>query len=350
MPALPKPTPEAPAAPAAIPQLPAAPVSKSGSSLPAMIGDWIRQGAEGIIATQKILLDLAAQQNALALTIIRERFTALPTISLSPLVEFAGKAAENFMAAEKVLLDLASQETNIVHEGFKPGLAGTPVAGVANVVSQSVDTLIGAQKHFLELAQQETEAALKDYRDKHTIESAHLTELARGGVKTFVDTQRKFLDIVEQSVTGKKPAEAPPDPGVKKVDIFEMARQGVDTFIEAQKKLLDLASDQIGANVQLTKDIFAAPGGEQPHYTSIADVMRKSADSFVAAQKALMELAAKPERTATGAVAEAVSTAAAAVSSATDTATTKVKSAADQVGSKVKAAADHVAELAGASR
>src|SRR5690242_3330472 len=54
----------------------------SYSSIPNLIGEWIRQGTEGFIATQKILLDLAAQQNALALTILRERLgMSLPNVT-----------------------------------------------------------------------------------------------------------------------------------------------------------------------------------------------------------------------------------------------------------------------------
>ena len=46
----------------------AAPKVPPRNSIPGLFGEWIRQGAERYIATQKILLDLAAQQNALALT------------------------------------------------------------------------------------------------------------------------------------------------------------------------------------------------------------------------------------------------------------------------------------------
>ena len=265
------------------------------TSIPDLLGEWIRQGAEGVIATQKILLDLAAQQNALALTVIRERLGVLSPSPSKALIDLAGKGVENFMEAQKVLLDLAARQNAIVAEGLKPSLRGTPIAGIAEVVSKSVDQFIDAQKHFLHVAGEQTEAVIDDYREGRNFDTSRLSTLAREGMKTFIDNQKKFLDIVEEQVT-RKPGKKE-SPAAKSPDLFALAKDGVDAFVEAQKRLLDLASSQINVNVEFTREMFNTPGGKTT--TSVETLMRKSVDSFVAAQKALAELASKPRKAAT---------------------------------------------------
>jgi hypothetical protein len=73
----------------------ATPTAPPRSSVPGLFGEWIRQGAEGFIATRKILLDLAARQNALALTMIRERLGVFSLAPSQTLVELAGKGIGN---------------------------------------------------------------------------------------------------------------------------------------------------------------------------------------------------------------------------------------------------------------
>ena len=265
------------------------------TSIPDLLGEWIRQGAEGVIATQKILLDLAAQQNALALTVIRERLGVLSPSPSKALIDLAGKGVENFMEAQKVLLDLAARQNAIVAEGLKPSLRGTPIAGIAEVVTRSVDQFIGAQKHFLETAGEQTDAAIRDYREGKNFDTSRLSSLAREGKKTFIESQKKFLDIVEEQVTRKPRKAEPADAG--RPDVFALAKDGVDAFVEAQKRLLDLASSQIDVNVEFTREVFSTPRGKAT--TSMEALMRKSVDSFVAAQKALAELASKPRKAAT---------------------------------------------------
>jgi hypothetical protein len=273
------------------------------SSVPGLFGEWIRQGAEGFIATQKILLDLAAQQNALALTMIRERLGGFSPAPSKTLVELAGKGIGNFLEAQKVLLDLAERQNQIVAGGLKPGFVGTPIESFAEVVRQSIDNFIGAQKRFLEAAEKHTEQAVKEFGEGKRLDGSHIAELARQGMQDFVESQKKFLDIVEQQMLVKKEKKAKPGETKKSVDLFEMAREGVDSFVEAQKQLLDLASGQIDVNVRFAREALTVRREQRPA-TSLSELMRKSVDSFAAAQKALAELASKPRPRTNGAEVE----------------------------------------------
>jgi hypothetical protein len=277
---------------------PAREAAPQGSwSITGMVGDWIRQGTEGFIATQKILLDLAAQQNALALTIARER---LGLISLAPskmLVDMTSNTIHNLMEAQQTVLDIAAKENDIIAEGLKPAVENTPAAALAEVVHQGLANCISAQKQFLSFVEVETEGAVKTYGEGKTIDTCVLSNVAREGVRTFLRSQKKFLDIVEQELLPeneeKKDPEAPPKP----INLFDMAKESVDAYVEAQKRLLDLASDQVNVNVKFIRELFSMDIQRRPP-TTIPDVLKKSADSFVAAQKALVELASKPRKMA----------------------------------------------------
>src|ERR1039458_4645129 len=130
------------------------PTSNAALSL---LAAWARQGAESFAATQKILLDLAAQQNSLALGFVRERVGALP---VGGLVAFAGLGAANFVATQKILLDLAVQENALAFQGVKDGLGLTgPGAALAGAVQGGVEAFVAMQKKFLDLAAEQGQAA-----------------------------------------------------------------------------------------------------------------------------------------------------------------------------------------------
>lgn len=271
-----------------------APEAAHGSytSIPGMIGEWIRQGTEGFIATQKILLDLAAQQNALALTIARERLQMFSFGPTKPLADLAIKGIHNFMEGERLLLDLAAKQNAIISEGLKPGYARTPIAPVAEVVSKGLDNFFAAQKHFLTVFEKQTDQAIKDLNQGKGFDTGRVGEVVREGMRDFIQTQKKFLDLVQQQIDGK--GEKEPVDG-KKVDLFDMAKQSVDSFVEVEKRMLDLVSNQVDVDVKFVRELFSMEVTTKPA-TTLPEVMKKSVDSFVAAQKALVELASKPRK------------------------------------------------------
>ena len=266
------------------------------SSITGMIGEWIRQGTDGFIATQKILLDLAAQQNALALTVLRERLGFAPAGSKT-LADFTStgiKNMKNLMEAERVILDIVARQSSIVSEGFMPAVKGTAAEGLAEVVRQGMDNFVGAQKQFIDILEAQAEGAMTDFGEGKRFDTGRLSEFARDGMRNFLQSQKRFLDIVEEQLTvSKQPAGEGAENGQQSVDIFETAKKSVNAFIDAQQRLLDLASQQIDIDVKFAREMFNV---EARPSTTLADLAKKSVDSFVAAQKALAELAAKPRK------------------------------------------------------
>jgi hypothetical protein len=258
-------------------------------SIAGMFGDWIRQGTEGFVATEKILLDLAAQQNALALTILRER-VGLPSFSAKKLADFAGQGIRNLMEAQRQVLNMVARQNGILAEGLKPILPGAPVRSLANVIHGGLDDLITAQTRLLDIVQLQAEGATVDFGEGRSFNAGRLADLAREAALNYLESQKRFLDIVEKEIVKKDPAEA--EASGESMDFFEMAKKSTDSYIETLQKLLDLASSQVQANVKFAQEIFA----DGAPMTSMTDVVKKSADSFVAAQKALLELASKPRK------------------------------------------------------
>jgi hypothetical protein len=274
---------------------PNAPSQGYRTTVTEMIAEWIRQGTEGFIATQKILLDLAAQQNALALTIVRERLGMIPTVSFKAVIDLTGACLQNFIEAQQIILDVAARQNSILADGLKPAYADTTVDRLATIVHEGVDTCITGQKEFLTFFEIQAETAIDEFGKTKTFDSKRLSKLARDGVHTFVKNQKQFLDVVEEELTATEPAGAPETEG-KSVDLFDMAKQSIDAFVEAERRLLDLTSDQINVNVRFVKDVFQKP--DRDKVTALPDIVKKSVDSFVAAQKALVDLASKPRTAA----------------------------------------------------
>jgi hypothetical protein len=212
--------------------------------------------------------------------------------STRKLADFAGEGIQTLMEAQRQMLDVAARQNAILSEGLQPGLASTPVSGLAEVVHQGLDNFIMAQKEFLNIIQTQADGAVNDFGEGKRFETGRLAELAREGTRNFLESQKKFLDIVEEQLTTKKKPAAGNGKG-RRVDLFEMGKKSVDALIEAQQRLLDLASEQVKANVEFARDIFSS----DVRPTSISEVVKKSVDSFVAAQKALLELASKPPKT-----------------------------------------------------
>ena len=149
-----------------------------------------RQAVDSFVAAQNIVLDLTAQQNELAMGVLRERL-AKPRIHPGrALASVADKSVAGLTGAGKILLDLAAGESAVVMDVFKEGLRLRPAAGaIADVIRGRVDALIDMQKHLLDAAAEQTHAVTESYKQgKGLAGTVNVAELARRGVEDFVKT------------------------------------------------------------------------------------------------------------------------------------------------------------------
>jgi len=268
-------------------------IAAAPAALASTLAIWAREAMESFVATQKILLDLTAQQNSLALGFVRERVNFSPLRPLTGMVELAGQSMAHFVAAQKVLLDLVAEENALFQAGLKDGigLTGMPAAAT-DAMREGVNTLVGMQKKFLDLAAHQTKAAKDAITEGKPFEGKDLAEVARESVDIFVQTQKKFLDLVTEvthlEANGKgrkalKPAE--------RRKMAQLAKDGMDKFGESQRQLLDLATKQIESTIKSAQEMVR-PSPEPS--TSARDVARRGVENFINAQKSLLDVAIKP--------------------------------------------------------
>lgn len=276
--------------------------SEPGTASPGRLASWVRQGVESFAAAQRILLDLTAQQNALAIGVLRERFN-LPRIRpVASLIDMANQAITGLAGAGDILLDLAAGETAVAADGVKEALRlGTVGGTVADVVRHRTVTLIEMQRRLLDgVAAQMKEVAAAYEEGKGLTGGASIGELARRAMEGFVETEKKFLDLVSEEVNAAtepgRPAKKPSRDRSKV--LTQLARDGVEKYIDAQKELLEFAIQQFGATngKSAGERAEAARAAKEEVRTSFAELTRKSVKNFVNAEKSLLEVAVKPAK------------------------------------------------------
>ena len=86
---------------------------------PSFMASWARQGVQSFVAAQKIIMDLAAQENALLIGMLRERLSKPGGKLGASMAGVAEKGVKNLASAGKILLDLAADETALAVDGVK---------------------------------------------------------------------------------------------------------------------------------------------------------------------------------------------------------------------------------------
>jgi hypothetical protein len=255
------------------------------------LAGWARQGLESFVATQKILLDLAAQQNSLALGFVRERMNFSPLRPLTAIVDLAGQGLANFVAAQKILLDLAAEENGLMLQGVRDGLGltGTP-ALMTDAIREGVDEFVGMQKKFLDMVDAQAQAAVGVITEGKPYEGKSVAEVTRQGLENFVHTQKKFLELVTDAANYGKGGQKALKP-VAHRKVSTTVQEGVDKFVDAQKKLLDVAAKQIEGAMKTTEEMMR-PSPEPS--TTVGEFARRGVENFINAQKSLLDVAMKP--------------------------------------------------------
>ena len=219
------------------------------SSFLTLLSGWVQQGVESFFATQRILVDLAMRQNAVAMKSIREGFSDPEHSPVEILTELAVEGTSSFIEAQRILLNLAQEENNIILNAVKERTGDlVPAAAATDLVRRSIDTFLGMQLEFLKITSKQTIDWLEETR-KGKVGGTHLVDLARQSMETFVQAQKKFLDVVAQE-TGHMTNGQKPRVG-KKTELSKLAREASSAFIDAQKKLLDVAGQQMNVNLKL---------------------------------------------------------------------------------------------------
>lgn len=265
------------------------------SSFLTLMTGWVQQGVESFFATQRVLVDLAMRQNALAMKSFRDMLTDPDNSPVAILTELAVEGTSNFIEAQQILLNLAQQENDIILTGVKERVGGTAVGTAAtDLLRRAINNYVDMQQDYLKITKKQAISWLDAVREGKGYDGSHMVELAKEGMEAFVRSQKKFLDIVVDE-TNKATGGKPRVDKMKKTELSKLAREGVAAFIDAQKKLLDVAGQQMNVNLLSANKTMQMlnPGRLMP----MANLTGEGVRSFVEAEKAIIESVVKPKMT-----------------------------------------------------
>ena len=263
------------------------------SSLLTLMTGWVQQGVESFFATQRVLVDLAMRQNALAMKSFRDMLTDPDNSPVAILTELAVEGTSNFIEAQQILLNLAQQENEIIMEGVKERVGGTAVGMAAtDLLRRAVNNYVDMQQEYLKITKKQAINWLDAVKDGKGYDSSHMVELAKEGMEAFVRAQKKFLDIVVDE-TNKATGGKPRTDKLKKTELSKLAREGVSAFIDAQKKLLDVAGQQMNVNLSSANKTMQMLNPAR--LIPMANLTGEGVRSFVEAEKAIIESVVKPK-------------------------------------------------------
>ncbi|MFI5115192.1 MAG: hypothetical protein ACHP8B_00700 [Terriglobales bacterium] len=261
------------------------------SSFVSLLSGWVQQGVENFFATQRILVDLITRQNADVMHMLRERLNDPAYCPAEVLTDLTGEGVTNFVEGQKLLLNLARQEYELVTNGVKERVGGSPAAtALTDFMRRGFDTFVEMHQEILKIANKQMHTWLTAVKAGKPYASDGMVEAARESFDTFVHAQKKFLDVIADEAskaTGKNGAAK----HMKATEITELARHATDAFIEAQKKLADLAGRQVHAGLKATNRGLNMVSPKA--FTQLPDFTRENVKHFVDAEKALIDTVTK---------------------------------------------------------
>lgn len=207
---------------------------------------------------------------------------------LAILTELAVEGTSSLIEAQRIFLDLLHQENEILMNGVRERVAGSPAMGaMTDLARRGLDTFIGMQQDFLTTTSKQTLHWLEMVQAGKGYGSSHLVDLAREGVDKFVHAQRRFLDVLveetEKATKGKSELHMKP---AKKTELSKLASDAAATFIDAQKKVLDVLGQQM--NVNLNAATKAAETLSPGRLFTMTKLPADAVKSFVEGEKAVL--------------------------------------------------------------
>ncbi len=264
------------------------------SSFVSLLSGWAQQGVESVLATRRILVDVASRQGAAAVKTLREGLSN-PEHSARILAERVVKGTANFIEAERILLTLAQEENKIVMTGVKERVGGHPAAAaIADRLHHTVDAFVEMQQDLATIASKQSQHWLKPAGKGKRHEDSRLVDVAREAMESFVTAQKKFLKVIAE-----KPAKAPVVKAKEtKTELPKLAREAAAAFIEAQKKLLDLAVEEMDVNLEAAGQVKEML--KSVRLMPIANLATEGVKDFVDAEKTLITSIRKGEEPKAG--------------------------------------------------
>ncbi len=260
-----------------------------------MFAEAVRLGVDNYVATQKVLLDLAATQSAALTEAMKHNFGMAGWAPA--MADLAGQGAQSFLASQKTMLDLALQQNLTSVAAMKNASNNNPAAqSILDMMAKGAESYAGMQKQFLDMAAQQTEMATKAAREGRPAAAAipmeQFAEMSKQATDAWVATQKNILDMVQQHTASmaeraKAPAADASAAGAPApaADFASMARQGFEQYMEGQKKFVETAQQQMAEAARM----WTTGAAYRPPVT-LNDLARQGMDAWVTTQRAMLDL------------------------------------------------------------
>ncbi len=168
--------------------------------------DWTRKVVENFIETEKKLIELASQQNALTLKAIREGVEFYRSAPTPALADWARQGVEGFVEAQRRWTESATQqrarffqyETETPSEDESSAERKT----MTDYAQQQVEALVEARRRWLDFAARQNAQFLESVKSslgiKENSPTNSLTDWAQQAVENYVEVQKRWLDFSTQ--------------------------------------------------------------------------------------------------------------------------------------------------------
>jgi len=179
------------------------------------MADLLRRNVDTFIDLQEHFLEVAAKQ----FKAWQESAKTGKAFAGKGFGELAREGMENLVATQKRILDVIAEETAKATKAGKPPAKPAKEVELAELTRHSVDAFLEAQKQLLDTAAKQLEAnveAAGKAADAFTAaRGPALGELTRAGVENFVAAQKALLDVMIKPAPTKAAAKEHAHPAAK---------------------------------------------------------------------------------------------------------------------------------------
>ena len=271
------------------------PKEPPASTFLSLLSGWVQQGVESFFATQRVLIDVAMRQTAIAMKSLRETLSDPEHSPVSMITELAVEGTSSFIEAQRILLKLVQEESDLITNAVKERVGGSaPGVAMTDLVRRSVGTFVDMQEEFLKMTSRQTIDWLENIKDHKRFDGGSVVDFAREGIDNFVRAQKDFLDIVADETAKATSGKPHVVSKAKKTELAKLASEATNAFIEAQKRMLDVLGQQMSVNIKTASKAMEmmSPARLIP----MANFTGAGVKSFVDAEKSLIDAVVKPRR------------------------------------------------------
>src|SRR5512141_2660638 len=117
------------------------------STFLSLLSGWVQQGIESFFATQRVLVDVAMRQNAIAMKSLRDVLSDPENSPTAIFTELAVEGTSSFIDAQRILLTLVEQENELIMNGVKERVTGVaPAVAMTDLMRRSIATFVDMQQ------------------------------------------------------------------------------------------------------------------------------------------------------------------------------------------------------------